>query len=68
MGHLAGNEAMARRLKRSPNRISKPSVEDINFSASPPLNEQEGRDFLEICDAGYNRRSTILTNQLPTEK
>ena len=33
-----------------------------------PLNEQERRDFLEICDDRYNRRSTILTSQLPVEK
>jgi DNA replication protein DnaC len=33
-----------------------------------PLSEQERRDFLEICDDRYNRRSTILTSQLPVEK
>ena len=33
--------------------------------AMAPLNEQERRDFLEICDDRYNRRSTILTSQLP---
>ena len=33
-----------------------------------PLNEQERRDFLEICDDRYNQRSTILTSQLPVEK
>ena len=32
------------------------------------MNEQERRDFLEICDDRYNRRSTILTSQLPIEK
>jgi DNA replication protein DnaC len=32
------------------------------------LNEQERRDFLEICDDRYNRRSTIITSQLPVEK
>jgi DNA replication protein DnaC len=32
------------------------------------LNEQERRDFLEICDDRYNRRSTILTSQLPVDK
>jgi hypothetical protein len=33
-----------------------------------PLNGQERRDFLEICDDRYNRRSTILTSQLPVDK
>jgi len=33
-----------------------------------PLSEQERRDFLEICDDRYNRRSTVLTSQLPVEK
>ncbi|HTT18706.1 MAG TPA: ATP-binding protein, partial [Candidatus Sulfotelmatobacter sp.] len=36
--------------------------------AMAPLSEQERRDFLEICDDRYNRRSTILTSQLPVEK
>jgi len=30
-----------------------------------PLKEQERRDFLEICDDRYQRRSTILTSQVP---
>lgn len=29
------------------------------------LSDPERRDFLEICDDGYGRRSTILTSQLP---
>ena len=37
----------------------------IDDFAMAPLNEQERRDFLEICDDRYNRRSTILTSQLP---
>lgn len=37
-------------------------------SRTASLNEQERRDFLEICDDRYNRRSTILTSQLPVEK
>jgi DNA replication protein DnaC len=33
--------------------------------AMAPLKEQERRDFLEICDDRYQRRSTILTSQVP---
>lgn len=40
----------------------------VDDFAMAPLNEQERRDFLEICDDRYNRRSTILTSQLPVEK
>jgi DNA replication protein DnaC len=37
-------------------------VDDL---AMAPLNDGERRDFLEICDDRYGRRSTILTSQLP---
>ena len=30
-----------------------------------PMTENERRDFLEICDARYQARSTLLTSQLP---
>jgi DNA replication protein DnaC len=33
--------------------------------AMAPLTETERRDFLEICDARYQTRSTLLTSQLP---
>jgi DNA replication protein DnaC len=33
--------------------------------AMAPMNEAERRDFLEICDARYQARSTLLTSQLP---
>ena len=33
-----------------------------------PLSDVERRDFLEICDDRYQRRSTILTSQLPVAK
>ncbi len=33
--------------------------------AKAPLKEQERRDFLEICDGRYQRRSTILNCQVP---
>ena len=40
----------------------------IDDFAMNPLEDQERRVFLEICDDRYNRRSTILTSQLPVEK
>jgi DNA replication protein DnaC len=33
--------------------------------AMTPLKEQERRDLPEICDDRYQRRSTILTSQVP---
>lgn len=33
--------------------------------AMAPMTEGERRDFLEICDARYQARSTLLTSQLP---
>ena len=33
--------------------------------AMAPMTEAERRDFLEICDARYQTRSTLLTSQLP---
>lgn len=33
--------------------------------AMVPLAESERRDFLEICDARYQARSTLLTSQIP---
>jgi hypothetical protein len=33
--------------------------------AMAPMSEPERRDFLEICDARYQARSTLLTSQLP---
>jgi DNA replication protein DnaC len=33
--------------------------------AMAPLSDAERRDFLEICDARYQARSTLLTSQLP---
>lgn len=48
--------------------IARVDVLVVDDFAMAPLNEQERRDFLEICDDRYNRRSTILTSQLPVEK
>ena len=33
-----------------------------------PLAETERRDFWEICEDGYQTRSTILTSQLPVAR
>jgi DNA replication protein DnaC len=33
--------------------------------AMAPLSEAERRDFLEVCDARYQARSTLLTSQIP---
>ena len=48
--------------------IARMDVLVVDDFAMAPLSEQERRDFLEICDDRYNRRSTILTSQLPVEK
>ena len=37
----------------------------VDDFAMTPLSERERRDFLEICDDRYGRRSTILMSQLP---
>jgi DNA replication protein DnaC len=48
--------------------IARTDVLVVDDFAMASLNEQERRDFLEICDDRYNRRSTIITSQLPVEK
>jgi DNA replication protein DnaC len=48
--------------------IARTDILVVDDFAMAPLSEQERRDFLEICDDRYNRRSTILTSQLPVEK
>jgi DNA replication protein DnaC len=48
--------------------IARTDILVVDDFAMAPLNEPERRDFLEICDDRYNRRSTILTSQLPVEK
>jgi len=49
-------------------RLSRLDVLIVDDWAMAPLNEVERRDFLEICDERYQRRSTILTSQLPVAK
>ena len=52
-------------LGRVLENIARTDVLVVDDFAMAPLNEQERRDFLEICDDRYNRRSTVLTSQLP---
>jgi DNA replication protein DnaC len=55
-------------LGRVLDTIARVDILVVDDFAMAPLSEQERRDFLEICDDRYNRRSTILTSQLPVEK
>lgn len=55
-------------LARMLETIARTDVLVVDDFAMAPLNDQERRDFLEICDDRYNRRSTVITSQLPVEK
>jgi DNA replication protein DnaC len=46
-------------------RLARVDVLLVDDWAMAPLTEAERRDFLEICEDRYQRRSTILTSQLP---
>jgi DNA replication protein DnaC len=46
-------------------RLSQFDVLLIDDFAMAPLQDSERRDFLEICDERYQRRSLILTSQMP---
>ena len=37
----------------------------VDDRAMAPMTEADRRDFLEMCDARYQSRSTLLTSQLP---
>lgn len=52
-------------LSRLLETIARTDVLVVDDFAMAPLNEHERREFLEICDDRYNRRSTILSSQLP---
>jgi DNA replication protein DnaC len=45
--------------------IARTDVLLVDDFAMAPLSDGERRNFLEICDDRYGRRSTILTSQLP---
>jgi DNA replication protein DnaC len=49
-------------------RLSRIEVLVIDDWAMAPMQETERRDFWEICEDRYQRRSTILTSQLPVSK
>jgi len=46
-------------------KLSKIDVLVLDDFAMAPLKDSERRDFLEICDDRYQRRSMILTSQMP---
>jgi DNA replication protein DnaC len=46
-------------------KLSRIDVLVLDDFAMAPLKDQERRDFLEICDDRYQRRSTILSSQMP---
>ncbi len=49
-------------------RLGKIDVMVIDDWAMAPLTESERRDFWEICEERYQRRSTVLTSQLPISR
>jgi DNA replication protein DnaC len=46
-------------------KLSRIDILVLDDFAMAPLKESERRDFLEICDGRYQRRSLILTSQMP---
>jgi DNA replication protein DnaC len=46
-------------------KLSRIDVLVLDDFAMAPLKDSERRDFLEICDDRYQRRSMILTSQMP---
>jgi DNA replication protein DnaC len=46
-------------------KFSRVDVLLLDDFAMAPLKDSERRDFLEICDDRYERRSMILTSQMP---
>ncbi len=46
-------------------KLSRVDVLVLDDFAMAPLKDTERRDFLEICDDRYQRRSIILTSQVP---
>jgi DNA replication protein DnaC len=49
-------------------RLARLEVLVVDDWVMAPLADTERRDFLEICEDRYQRRSTILTSQLPVAK
>lgn len=46
-------------------KLSRVDVLLLDDFAMAPLKDSERRDFLEVCDDRYQRRSLILTSQMP---
>ena len=46
-------------------KLARVDVLLLDDFAMAPMKDHERRDFLEICDDRYQRRSTVLTSQLP---
>ena len=52
-------------LGRLLSKLSRIDILVLDDFAMAPLKDSERRDFLEICDDRYQRRSLILTSQMP---
>jgi DNA replication protein DnaC len=61
MSHADGSFG---RLLLKLSRIDVLLLDDFDMT---PLKDTERRDFLEICDDRYQRRSLILTSQIPVK-
>ena len=46
-------------------KLARTDVLVLDDFAMAPMKDSERRDFLEICDDRYQRRSTVLTSQMP---
>ncbi len=55
-------------LRRLLAKLGRIDVMVIDDWAMAPLTESERRDFWEICEERYQRRSTVLTSQLPISR
>jgi DNA replication protein DnaC len=62
---LARADGSLRHLLAKLGRVDVMVVDDW---AMAPLSEPERRDFWEICEERYQRRSTVLTSQLPISR
>ena len=56
---------MTREQVARPLKLARIDVLVLDDFAMSPLKDSERRDFLEICDDRYQRRSIILTSQMP---
>jgi DNA replication protein DnaC len=54
-------------LGRQLGAIARTDVLVVDDFVMAPLSDPERRDFLEICDDRYGRRSTVITSQLPVK-